>query len=136
MVLTSQVQTTELTLQAGSPPSNEYTIPMDDSTTTTVKFEDLLKEASTNNQTSPNVPEAFTGLLHFVQLGYKVPMDHASSFLGYAKDGGYTFDVRRKSRSQKVEWQLPLPNFKQNWTNLMGEDVFIPGHSTVSSSLP
>ena len=66
-------------------------------------------------------------------------MDHAGSFhkgfLVYAKEGGYISDVRRNSRSQKVEWQLPLPNFKQNWTNLVGDDVLIPGHSTGSSFL-
>jgi len=60
----------------------------------------------------------------------------APSTKDYAKEGGYTFDVRQNSRSQKVDWQLPLPNFKQNWTNLIGKDVLIPGHSTVSSFLP
>ena len=107
MVITPQVQISALTSQADAPQSNEYTISMDDGTTTTIKFEDLIKEASTNKQASTNVPEAFTGLPHFLQLGFKVTMDHADSFhkgfLGYAKEGVYTFNVRRNSRSQKVE---------------------------------
>jgi len=140
MVLPTQVHNAALTSPSAAPPSNEYTISLDDGTTNYVKFEGLIEDSSTNNQPSPEVPASFTGLPHFLQLGSKVTMDHADAFhkgfLSYAKEGGYTFDVRRNSQSQKVEWQVPLPNFKQNWTNLVGEDVLIPGHSTVSSFLP
>jgi len=38
-------------------------------------------------------------------------------------------------RSVKIDWSLPLPNFKQSWTTLASEDILIPGHSTVSSFL-
>jgi len=66
-------------------------------------------------------------------------MDHADffhkGFLGYTKEGSYMFDVRRNSRSTKIDWQLPLPDFKQNWNNLVGEDVLIPRYSAVSSFL-
>jgi len=43
MVLTPQVQTAALTLQADTPASNKYTISMDDDIAITVKFEDLMK---------------------------------------------------------------------------------------------
>jgi len=122
-----------------APSQSDYTTTLDDGTTTTVKFEDLIKEASPANPLSATIPEAFGGLSHFLRLGSKITMDHAGifhkGFLGYTKEGGYTFEVRRNSRSTKVDWSVLLPQFKQNWTNLVREDIIIPGHSTVSSFL-
>ena len=45
------------------------------------------------------------------------------------------FDVRRNARSQKVDWQVPLQDLPRTWSTLVGEDILIPGHSTVSSFL-
>jgi hypothetical protein len=66
-------------------------------------------------------------------------MDHNGTYhKGYTQftpEGGFHFVVRRNARSTKVDWSVPLPNFKQNWTTLLGDDVLFPSHSTVSSFL-
>ena len=66
-------------------------------------------------------------------------MDHNGAYhkgyIDYTPEGGFKFIVRRNARSRKVDWSIPLPDFKQNWTTLVGEDILIPGHSTVSSFL-
>ena len=66
-------------------------------------------------------------------------MDYQGSFhKGYLKhspEGGFRFEVRRNPRSRQADWSTPLPQFKQSWTTLVGEDILIPGHSTVSSFL-
>ena len=43
--------------------------------------------------------------------------------------------MRRNIRSTKVDWSVPLPDFKQHWTTLVGDDILFPGHTTVSSFL-
>ena len=53
----------------------------------------------------------------------------------HSPEAGFRFDIRRHPRSTKVEKSVPLPNFKQTWTTLVGDDIIIPGHSTVSSFL-
>ena len=139
MVLTPLVQTAAVPTHDTAPSQSDYTITLDDVKTRIVTFEDLTQETSPTNPASATIPEAFEGLPHFLQMGSKITMDHAEifhkGFLGYIKERGYTFDIRRNSRSTKVDWSVPLPQFKQNWTNLVGEDIIIPGHSTVSSFL-
>ena len=36
---------------------------------------------------------------------------------------------------ERVDFSVPLPDFKQHWTTLMGDNIFFLGHSTVSSFL-
>ena len=87
MVVTPHVQTAAMPAPEMAPSQSDYTITMDDGTTTTVKFEDLVKEASPANPASATIPEAFEGLPHFLRLGSKITMDHAGifhkGFLGY-----------------------------------------------------
>ena len=66
-------------------------------------------------------------------------MDHNGSFhKGYihlSPEGGFHFAVRKNARSIKIDWSVPLPNFKQNWTTLLGDDILFPNHTTISSFL-
>ena len=43
--------------------------------------------------------------------------------------------MRRNARSRKVDFSVPLPDFKQHWTTLLGDYRLFPGHSTVVSFL-
>ena len=56
-------------------------------------------------------------------------------YINYSPVSGFQFIVRRNARSIKVDFSVPLPDFKHHWTNLLGDDRFFPGHSTVSSFL-
>jgi len=118
MVLTPHVQTAVVPTEEAAPSQSDYTITLNDGKTTTVKFKDLIKEVSPSNPASATIPEAFEGLSHFLQLGSKITMDHAGifhkGFLGYIKGGRYSFNVRRNSRSTKIDWSIPLPQFKKN----------------------
>ena len=43
--------------------------------------------------------------------------------------------VRRNEISRKVDFSVPLPDFKQHWTTLLGDDRLFTGHSKLSSFL-
>ena len=140
MVLTSHVKTAASTIApTASTSQSDYIVTLYDGTMTTVKFEDLVKETSPTNPASTSIHKAFEGLPHFLRLRSKITTDHAGifhkGFLGYTNEGGYTFDGRRTERSTKRDWMVPLSQFKQNWTNLVGNKIIILGHSTVSSFL-
>ena len=45
------------------------------------------------------------------------------------------FHSQKESKVKKDWFSVPLPDFKQKWTTLLGDDRFFPGHSTVSSLL-
>ena len=66
-------------------------------------------------------------------------MDHKGEFhkgyINYSPKFGFQFIVRQNSRSRKFYFTIPLPDFKQHCTKLIGDDIFFPSHSTVSSSL-
>ena len=66
-------------------------------------------------------------------------LDHNGAFhkgyLQHTPDAGFAFVVRRNPRSLRVDWSVPLPDFKQRWTTLVGENVLVPGHTMVSSFL-
>ena len=66
-------------------------------------------------------------------------MDHKWSFhkiyINYSPENGFQFIVRINARSRKVYFSVPLPDFKQHWTNLLGDDRLFSVHSTVSSFL-
>ena len=53
----------------------------------------------------------------------------------YSPESRFQFIVRRNARSRKVEFSVPLPDFKQNWTTLLGDDMLFPGHSKTSPFL-
>ena len=56
-------------------------------------------------------------------------------YINYSPESGFQFIVRSNARSRKVDFIVPLPYFKQNWTTLMRDDILFPGQSTVSSFL-
>ena len=56
-------------------------------------------------------------------------------YINYSPEGGFQFIFIRSTRSRKVDFTVPLPNFKHHWTKLMGYDRLFPGHSTVRSFL-
>ena len=66
-------------------------------------------------------------------------MDHKGDFhkgyIKYSPETGFQFTVRRNARSRKVDFSVPLPDFKQHWNTLLGDDRLFLGHSTVSSFL-
>ena len=66
-------------------------------------------------------------------------MDHKGGFhkgyINHSPENGFQFIVRRNARSIKVDFSVPLPNFKQHWTTLLGDDRLFPGHLTVISFL-
>ena len=78
-------------------------------------------------------------MLHFLRHNSKVTMDHKGAFhkgfIELTPEGDYNFCVRRNLRSTKVDWSMPLPSFRQNWPTMLGENIIIPGHSTISSFL-
>ena len=53
-------------------------------------------------------------------------------YIKYSPETGFKFTVRRNSRSRKVDFSVPLPDFKQHWNNLLVDDRLFSGHSTVS----
>ena len=116
-----------------------YTILIDDGTQENVPFIDLAKPASTTASPSPPGNDPFSSLPHFLQRGSKITLDHegqfVKGFLSHHEKEGFTFDVRRNSRSAKVDWQVTLTDLPRTWSTLVGEDLLLPGHSTVSSFL-
>ena len=72
-------------------------------------------------------------------IGESLMMVHNATFhKGYihlTPEGGFHFIVHRNARSTKINWPVLLPNFKQNWTTLLGGDILFPAHTTISSFL-
>ena len=66
-------------------------------------------------------------------------MDYQQSFhkgcLKHSTEGGFCFEIRHNLRSRKADWSATLPKFKQSCATLVGEDILIPDHSTVSTFL-
>ena len=121
-----------------SPP---YIILLDSVTTFEISYDDLIKESQddTSPPKSPSNSVALEGIHHFLRHDSKVTMDHKGKFhkgyINYSPENGVQFIVRRNARSRKVDFSVPLPDFKQHWTALLGDDRLFPGHSTVSSFL-
>lgn len=128
-----------------SPPpedqSTTYTIRLDDGTTIQQGFEDLINAGRDKDSTpvSSTLPDVLEGIPSMLHPSKKVTMKHDNTYkkgiIGYSPEGGFTFLIMRNARSSKVDWSVPLPNFKQTWTTLMAEDILIPGHGTVSTLL-
>jgi hypothetical protein len=94
-------------------PHTNYVIHLDSNETIEVSFEDLLSPDEPNTDVSPSQLDAFSGL----------------------PETKFQFVVKRNLRSSKIDFTVPLPDFKQSWTTLVGENILIPGHTTVSSFL-
>jgi hypothetical protein len=53
----------------------------------------------------------------------------------YSKEGGFKFVVRKNNRSRKIDWSEDLPDFQQHWATLVGDNILLPGHGSISSFL-
>ena len=101
----------------------------------------ILWEAGHSNALVSRVPLDATieGLPYFLRPNAKVTMDHDGAFhkgcIHYLSEGGFKFIDCRNSQSRTIDWSVLLPNFKQTWSTLLGDDIIVPGHSTVSSFL-
>jgi hypothetical protein len=122
-----------------SSPKNTYTVLLDNGTTTEVFFEDLINPDTPHQPSASDVTNAFDGLPYFLSNGSKVTLDHNGAFqkgfIHHPPETGFQFVVKLNLRSTKVDFAVPLPNFKQTWSTLVGDDTLIPGHSTVSTFL-
>jgi hypothetical protein len=102
-----------------------------------VEFADLVEP--TAPPTSEDLPDAFSGLPTFLRHNSKITMDYNGSyqkgFLQYSPEAGFSFTVKRNLRSSKVDTRVPLPDFRQSWSTLVGENVILPGHTSISSFL-
>ena len=116
-----------------------YVVQLDSGGAAEVTFEDLVQVGTASSDSPPPVNDPFRTLPHFLGRGAKLTMDHAGSFqkgyLQHTPEGGFRFEVPRNTRLRKVDFTVPLPDFVRTWTTLVGDDVLIPGHSTVSSFL-
>lgn len=124
-----------------SPSSSSYVVHFDDGTSADVTYEDLISSMPEHSSTpapdqSTNV---FDGLPSFLQQDSKLTIDHNGAFhrgyLHYSPQGGFAFVHRKTSRSKRIEWTVPLPDLRQNWPTLLGDDTIIPGHGQISSFL-
>ena len=61
--------------------------------------------------------------------------DFHKGYINYSPETIFQFIVRKIARSRKVDFSVPLPDFKQHWTTLLVDDILFTGHSMVSSSL-
>jgi hypothetical protein len=120
-------------------PKTTYTVLLDAGNTVEVLYEDLFDPITTKQATESDLPDAFSGLPVFLSNGSKVTLDHNGTFhkgfLHYSREGGFQFQVKRNLRSTKVDFVVPLPDFKRTWSQLIGDNILLPGHSTVSSFL-
>ena len=66
-------------------------------------------------------------------MGHKGALN--KGYIKYSPENGFQFIVRRNARSRKVDFSVPLPDFKQHWTTLLGDNILFPVHSTVISFL-
>ena len=121
-----------------SPP---YVIILDYGTTFEKSYDNLIQDSrdDTSPPKSPSNAAALEGIPHFLFHDPKVTIDHKWEFhkgyINYSPEGGFQFLVRRNLRSRKVDFSVPLPDFKHHWTNLLGDNRFYPDHYTVRSFL-
>jgi hypothetical protein len=89
---------------------------------------------ATEGHTNP-----FAGLPAFLSDGSKVTIDHNGAFqkgfLHYSPSAGFHVAIGRNLQSNKIDFTILLPSFRQNWSSLVGDNILLPGHTTVSSFL-
>jgi hypothetical protein len=120
--------------------SSKYVIQLDDGTTTECEFRDLAPPEQ-QQLTSPSdvTPDPQSSLPTWLRHDCKVTMDargaYHKGYIDYSKEGGFRFVVRKNQRSRKIDWFENLPDFPQHWATLVGDDILLPGHGTISSFL-
>ena len=55
--------------------------------------------------------------------------------INYSPEFVFQYSVRRNACSRNIYFTVPVPDFKQNWRTLIGDDLLFTGRSTVSSFL-
>ena len=121
--------------------SPSYVILLDNFITVERSYDDLIKDTQDDTSTpkSPRNAAALEGIPHFLCHDSRVTMDHKGAFhkgyINYSPETGFKFIVRRNVISIKIDFSVTLPDFKQHWTTLIGDDRLFPGHSTVISFL-
>ena len=123
---------------------------LDDGTSTEISFEDLMKTSAPGcPDADSHDPSDFEGIPYWLRPGEKVTLDHDGAyqkgFIHYSPEGdsseggspggGFSFVVMRNARSSKVTLSVPLPHFKREWPNLVGENVLLQGWGNISSFL-
>ena len=98
-----------------SPP---YVILLENGITVEISYNDLIKDSRDDTSTpkSPSNAAALEVVTHFLFHDSKVTMDHNGEFhkgyINYSPENGFQFIVRRNARSRKVDFSVPLPDFK------------------------
>jgi hypothetical protein len=117
--------------------TTKYTVHLDDGTTAEVSLTDLVSPASVNGPLSCTPDDPFINLPMFLSKGSKITFHHNGSFqkgfLEYSPEHRFQFVMKRNLHSIKVDYMVPLPDFKHNGPSLVGNNIVLPGHSTVSS---
>ena len=77
---------------------------------------------------SPKNFSTLEGITHFLHHNYKVLMYHKIAFhkgyINYYPEFGFQLAVICNAPSRKMDFTVPLPDFKKNRTKIIGEDVF------------
>jgi hypothetical protein len=112
---------------------------MDEGMTKELPFSNLIGPQSPNPAQVPSTVTSFAGLPTFFAQGSKVTLDHEGShhkgFVVHSPKTSYYFGVKSILCSTKVDFTVPLLDFHQHWPTLVGNNIIIPGHTTVSSFL-
>ena len=97
-------------------------------------YDDLIKASRNDVSTylSANNAPSLEGIPHFLRHNPKVTMDHKGAFhkcyIKYSPKFFFQFVVIRNAHSRKIDFTGPLPDLKNNWMALIGEDLFSPSH--------
>jgi len=123
-------------------PPDQYLILLDNGTTVEQTYEIIIATTKPTHTADPSTSlhsERMAGIPSCFQNKAKVTYDHNGAyhkgFIHHSLLDGFHFVVKRNLRSTKVDWSIPLPNFKQNWTTLVAKDILLSDHTTISSFL-
>ena len=118
-----------------------YVILLDSVTTVEISYGNLIKD-SRGDTSPPKLPRnavALEGITHFLRHDSKFTMNNKEAFhkvyINYSPESGFQFIVKRNARPRNVDFSVPLPDLKQNWTTLLGDDRLFTGYSSVRSFL-
>jgi hypothetical protein len=117
---------------------NTYTVLLNNGTTTEVPFETLIDPIERSAPEGPTLASAYEGLPAFFSEGSKVTINHNGAFhkgfMHFSPEGGFQVQIKHNLRSTKVDFAVPLPDFCQTWSSLVGDNILLPGHTTVTVS--
>ena len=114
---------------------------MESGTTVENSYDELIQAGQDDASPSKSTSNAadLGGIPNFLRHYSKVTMDHKGAFhkgyINYSPEFDFQFIVRRNARSRKIDFTVPLTDFKQHWTTLIWGNILLPDHSTVSSFL-